>query len=879
MSVATIFDESHYLSSNADVVLAISQGIFASALQHYQLFGGKSELRDPNASFNASYYAAQNPDVLTAVSSGLIANVFSHYQMFGEAENRAPTADLASFDAAGYLAANADVQAAVTAGTIASALEHYITFGASEGRDGTGITTFLTIGSTFTLTNNVDRITGTSGIDTFIADRSSTNDVLSAADKVDAGAGTDIIQIYNKAAMKIDELPLSVFSNYETLEITNGALTSDKTLDVSGVSGLSSLFIKNPAALTNDGSFTFKTASTTALNLKGVTGTAAGINVETVNVDGATSLGVNGLVDLTVDLTSNGSSLNINATGADSEITLANSGAALTSLTLEGDKKLTIKGLQDFAGTSATIDASKATGDVVIENATNGNDAVTFTGGSGKNTIRTGNGKDNLTGGAKADDFAIGGGDDKVNSAGGDDLIEVLENLSKNDIIDGGDGIDTLLTTQSTIDEADKAAAAGVSNVEVFATISDADVDIDFKALSTFNTVALSTADATQAAAEGNGNVSGTTNVSVANVEDGDSLSVQEARAGQHGQANNEGQGGAGGDAINITPAVDGGSNSFTIQFVGNADITGGDGGDASGNNGDGSLGGDGIDAALFETLNFEVQGTSKIFADIVKIAAGAAGAKDGDGTGSSDGNSIEVEHNGKIVLTSSLKDDATKHNNIDLGDVKGTNVTVDGSAFLGNIKVTADDGNVVLKGGAGIDDLTGGTGIDNISGGAGDDKITGGAGGDQLSGGDGKDNFVIGTGAGAVDNVGTVAGMDKISDFVAADDKLTFSGDTVAGVSDTAGATAAINVEVDANGKVTFAAADDTLAEKLVAVAADNVDVGNDEVVFFEDSGNTYVYGAGDVTAQAADDFLIELTGITGLTELSAAANVFTFS
>ena len=136
MSGAKIFDESYYLSNNADVDRAISQGQFASALHHYQLFGGKSELRDPNATFDASYYSAQNPDVLAAVSNGLIANVFTHYQIFGEVENRPPSASFAGFDTAGYLAANADVQAALDAGSFASALEHYIAFGASEGRDG-----------------------------------------------------------------------------------------------------------------------------------------------------------------------------------------------------------------------------------------------------------------------------------------------------------------------------------------------------------------------------------------------------------------------------------------------------------------------------------------------------------------------------------------------------------------------------------------------------------------------------------------------------------------------------------------------------------------------------------------------------------------------
>ena len=41
MSASATFNEQFYPSSNADVVVAISQGFFSSALQQYNLFGGK----------------------------------------------------------------------------------------------------------------------------------------------------------------------------------------------------------------------------------------------------------------------------------------------------------------------------------------------------------------------------------------------------------------------------------------------------------------------------------------------------------------------------------------------------------------------------------------------------------------------------------------------------------------------------------------------------------------------------------------------------------------------------------------------------------------------------------------------------------------------
>jgi hypothetical protein len=97
MSVSAQFNETFYLTNNADVVVAISQGQISSALEHFNAFGGR-ELRAPNSTFDPNYYAVNNADVLNAVSAGTFANVFAHYQAFGEAENRAPTVAFATFD-------------------------------------------------------------------------------------------------------------------------------------------------------------------------------------------------------------------------------------------------------------------------------------------------------------------------------------------------------------------------------------------------------------------------------------------------------------------------------------------------------------------------------------------------------------------------------------------------------------------------------------------------------------------------------------------------------------------------------------------------------------------------------------------------------------
>jgi hypothetical protein len=114
------------------------------------------------------------------------------------------------------------------------------------------------------------------------------------------------------------------------------------------------------------------------------------------------------------------------------------------------------------------------------------------------------------------------------------------------------------------------------------------------------------------------------------------------------------------------------------------------------------------------------------------------------------------------------------------------------------------------------------------------------------------------------------VSGYDKITDYAAGSDILQFvAADNVAGAALNA-VVATSTVQIDGNGKVTFAAADDTLAEKVTAIAADNTNVANNETVFFEDGGNTYVYMAGTATNNDTFDQLVELTGVVGLAKIT---------
>lgn len=412
MSVATAFNESYYLSNNADVVLAISQGHFSSALQHYQLFGGKNELRDPNSTFDASYYASKNPDVLTAVSNGLIANVFTHYQTFGEKENRAPSVTYENFTASAYLAANADVQAAVTAGTIASALEHYIAFGATESRSGSGITSTGTTGSTFTLTSSADNLTGTANNDTFNSTYDGTTaSTLNVADSLAGGAGTDILNI-TASDDAVVTLPAATTSAIETINVRNvdgdataqvltvsGAnfvghtsLNADRSTDsvtFTGVASGATVGIIGNANVTNGAVVaTYATAATApivswsggTLGTGAVTLTAAGGTSLTLNstgaanVTGAVSTASTGILTTTINATTNLTMTSLAIGTNASSQSLVITGAGLVTMGALDTDFASINASANTGGVSATLSATTA---------------ATFTGGSGNDTVTT----------------------------------------------------------------------------------------------------------------------------------------------------------------------------------------------------------------------------------------------------------------------------------------------------------------------------------------------------------------------------------------------------------------------------------------------------------------------------------------------------------
>ncbi|RZI43630.1 DUF4214 domain-containing protein [Herbaspirillum sp. HC18] len=774
-------------------------------------------------------------------------------------------------------------------------------------------------GGTFTLTGNPDTISPTSataatkstaGNDTF---RAPADGNLGTADFIDGGDGTDTLTATVTAA---DQTIAPTLKSVEAVTLTVAAAdTMTFTFDASSVTGANTVTIKDAGAVsmnTSDELITVsKLAKTTTLGIEGgtaatgataseITATFAGAvaaDTQKVAISNAGKVGVLTLSTAeTVEITATGTG----TTGANTIGSLAAS--AVKTLNLKGAGDLTISA-SDLAST-VTVDATAATGKIAFTGENNA--AVTFKGGSGNTTVTlTGTANNTVTTGAGNDTISVDvTGNQVVDAGAGNDrvLVGASSNITADDSVKGGDGTDTVVVTDATINATVKTnLAKGVSGFERLETTATGTVVIDYSALSAYDAVTVSGASGAPVAVN---DTTGAASIT-ATMENADSLTVSAARVGQAGGnatvGNNGFNGGAG---IAIAPKLDAGSNAATLSFVGNADITGGAGGAAKGGSGgNGGNGGDGINASTIESLSITVVGTqpSTGAADTVTVRGGALGAKDGAGADGAAGNDVVVGTNATITISSDLLDStAAKQNNLDLGTVKGTNVTINASAFKGALTVTAGDGNVTITGGSGADVLTGGAGVDTINGGAGNDTIDGKAGANVLTGGGGRDAFKIATQtnttfekvtdfgkATAAATVTEVQAMSSIANFQAT---ATAKGGAEADLLDLAPATTtltayatwdaasdsgnagkAINAAISSKGVLTLTGADAGLVDTVAEfVALLQPKLGANEMAVFELNGDTYVFHETDNAGN--NDTVVQLVGVTGVTGLVVA-------
>jgi hypothetical protein len=878
MSSSAIFDSSYYLTNNADVVVAISQGHFASALQHHNNFGGK-ELRQPNALFNPNYYAINNPDVLNAVSAGTFASVFSHYAEFGEVENRAPSTTYASFDSAAYLTANTDVAAAVTAGSFSSALDHFIAFGQAEARSGSGVTSVVgTTGQTFVLTAGTD-VAGTtsssqSGVSTsdsfkFSANNETIEALTASIQTADtlldltATGDNDVLNITATGAMNA-----MTAANIETVNV-NFAAGSTGTAVFTNFSGLDTVSVTGTVV----GTVTDANAAATSVtditrvvtidDSTGLGGTAAAANAEVIN------LTVSGLSHGSTTATQSGITLTAANTGANETLETLNitsSGAVANDFTLNAadvDVVLDTVNLLGTADLSVRIAHAEVTGvtmagasntgatNLIIDRAGATTTATNVTNVTGVDTITV---KDSTT-------PAVGGDGGSLTGLTSGQSIAIVDDLNSSTLtfvqVTGSSDSATITLDNETASTDTDVAAIDVQNVETLTINSNGNVSTSTTAQNLIDTL---TGDATTITVGGDTSIdldlaidapsSGTRTVAV-DASSNTAFAQIESAANSSVAYNITGTAGADTIILNNTSggaATGGAGNDILTSGTGNDTVAGGAGNDhidlSSGTDTlSGGAGNDTYDfAATGTTAVTQVTNHDAVFGNITAAT----------------GDTITITVNGRSFLTVFGTDEpttvaaaVTAHASAILSQ---TGVTLTATNTNANVVLTGDTAGTAFSSSVAISD--GGATITNIA-------LT----------------------ATAAATLGVTQDAN-ISDFASGDvldvaDILTEAAIVYyEGAAATTATAANVVVLTDAGGFADAEAAEDAVFAVTPTDTADGL------IIFFNNTlGFAQVVIDGDFDTDAANlgggtgaHVISDLTGITSATELAAAFSSASF-
>jgi Ca2+-binding RTX toxin-like protein len=613
-----------------------------------------------------------------------------------------------------------------------------------------------TPGQTFTLTAGVDAVVGAGGNDLISGNDTGTpgTTTFATSDGIDGGGGSDTLALVVSNATAQAYLPTRI-SNVENIAVTNtsGVAHSMDLVSTSGVNHVNST--ASSAALTFSNapggtklSVVSSSGNVTAtVRSSALTGTADNAVIELSGASGIISF--QGSAPTSGDF----ETVSISSSGAASTPAAGSvlGGAGVKSMTITGDAALNLSAVT-LPTTLLTIDASAKTAGGVNVAATGAN--ATLTGGAGNDTLTGASGNDLINGGAGSDSIVAGAGADTVNAGAGNDTVVYSGADTKVDVLDGGDGTDTLSVGAGGVGYTTSATGALLVNYGEKIT--------GFETLSATATVAQNM----NALA---GNSIATLRVGAA----GASLTAYNAGAVTAVSAPNTGtvavglktDGTADALAVSVGPVITGGVGGAGATLTLNATqvetlaVSSSKGTTANGLTLGSTLLGDGVlvadDVATATSLTtMTLSGAG----DIAVTGSGVdkslktvdASALTGDftlsGTGSTAAMTVKGGTGANTITTGTGNDSV---------DVSGT---TDGSKTN---TLTLGNGNDTATGSGYSDTITGGTGNDSLTGGAGNDSLDGGTGNDYLDGGDGNDVLVANAGA---DTVMGGAGNDTIT-------------------------------------------------------------------------------------------------------------------
>jgi S-layer protein len=297
---------------------------------------------------------------------------------------------------------------------------------------------------TFVLTDKADAVTGGSGDDIFIG----TNTTVSAADTLQGGSGIDALQYSSSGAGAVVQAgfksagievfaitsdsvggtTFDVSGSTDVNSLINDNSSSDLTL--TGLNAVTAITVRNTSTPVAGGTGTTNTTiNYTAAAVAGATTTQA---VALENVFNPTT-GVTGAA--TSSVTANGvETFNVTGAGASASHLAALVSNTLTTVNIDGAQGVTIDTLTfatNGAGTlTGTVNASKNTGGINVTIANSGAADTTVTGGTGNDRADFSNGfdaKDSFDGGNGTDTLVLNNATAIGAVAGKVTSVEVLE--------------------------------------------------------------------------------------------------------------------------------------------------------------------------------------------------------------------------------------------------------------------------------------------------------------------------------------------------------------------------------------------------------------------------------------------------------------------
>jgi hypothetical protein len=538
---------------------------------------------------------------------------------------------------------------------------------------------------------------------------------------LDLGVSVDATASYND---------LSTVSGVDVVRVgtggVSGATTANKLTQIKGLDGVETVHIDIFGDATDDVTLALKTA----------TGSDDSLNIlldsktNDTAIDGG-DITVTGIENVTI--TSGGQESATATANVANVIDLASTATTASTLTIAGDRKLTVDSVDNQFTT------------------------VNVTNTAGSDLTIAAGGILDFNGGSAADRLEL----------------DLLTDLTSLDSLAGGEGKDTLAFSQVVGTDFSNAQIATFSGFEVLEyvgthTISGAAATVDLTKLEGINELKL--------VGELTTNNTGTLTATVK----GDS-GMKVVMGGHTSTGGN-----AGFLALDVKNSANAGTNdtvTVALTDIGSADAHAGFAADNVENVTVEMAGG--ATAATYTLADIDgAQVTSLTIASTNTdlTATGAVAASDGLTL-------TTVESTMLTSVDASAMTGALNLNGIS-GKLSASGATLKGGSgadFLtggsgadtitlgaGADEVIGGDGNDAIDGGAGADEIVGGAGNDTIDGGAGDDQIMGGAGTDTLTGGTGADVFMYTTSGVVTEGAGTNATNVPVT--------YTLTGDFVAG-------------------------------------------------------------------------------------------------